>query len=51
MNEYVTCSHEIKYMPFSLKVYNKVWDKISNIMQKRFHSKPVYNENYLKTKI
>ena len=34
-----------------LKAYNKVWDKISNIMQKGFDSEPVYNEKYLKTKI
>ena len=34
-----------------LNAYNKVWDKISNIMQKQFDSDPGYNEKYLKTKI
>ena len=33
-----------------LKACNKVWDKISNIKQKRFDNEPVYNV-YLKTKI
>ena len=32
-----------------LKVYNKVWDKISNIMQRT--SELVYNEKYSKTKL
>ena len=27
-----------------LKAYNKVWDYISNIMQKQFDSETVYNE-------
>ena len=34
----------------SLK-YNKIWKKVSNIIEKEFDSKPVYNEKYLKTKI
>ena len=46
-----------KYMSFSiedeklLNAYNKVWDKVSNIMQKGFDSESVYNEKYLKAKI
>ena len=31
--------------------YNKIWEKVSNIIRKEFDSKPVYNEKYLKTKI
>ena len=33
-----------------LKVYNKVLDKSSNILQKEIESKLVYNEKYLKSK-
>ena len=32
-----------------LKGYNKVWDKVINIMPKGFGSESVYNEKYLKT--
>ena len=41
---------ETKYMSFLtedeklLKAYNKVWNKISNIMKKGFDSEPVHNE-------
>ena len=34
-----------------LKAYNKLWDQVSNIMQKGFDREPEYNEKYLKTKI
>ena len=34
-----------------MQTYNKVWDKISNIMLKGFDSEPVYTEKYLKNKI
>ena len=34
-----------------LKAYNKVWDKIRNIMHKRSDSEPIHSEKYLKTKI
>ena len=30
---------------------NEIWDKISNTIKKGFHSKPAYNEKYLKIKI
>lgn len=33
-----------------LKVYNKVLDKSSNILQKEIESELVYNEKYLKSK-
>ena len=31
--------------------YNTIWDKVSADIKKEFDSKPVYNKNYLKTKI
>ena len=36
-----------------LKKYNKIWEKISNLMNIEFDSKPVYgdNDNYIKIKI
>ena len=34
-----------------LQKYNKIWDKVSNIIKKGFSSEPVYNKNYLKTKV
>ena len=36
-----------------LKKYNKIWEKISNLMKLEFDSKPVYGDNvkYIKTKI
>ena len=35
------------------KKYNKIWEKISNIMNTEFDSEPVYGDNdkYIKTKI
>ena len=36
-----------------LKKYNKIWEKISNLMNTEFDSEPVYGDNdkYIKTKI
>ena len=34
-----------------LEKYNEIWEKVSNSIKKIFHSEPVYNEKYLKTKI
>ena len=36
-----------------LKKYNKIWEKISNLMDIEFDSEPVYggNDKYIKTKI
>ena len=34
-----------------LEKYNTIWDKDSADIKKEFDSKPVYNKNYLKTKI
>ena len=33
------------------KKYNTIWDKVSADIKKEFDSEPVYNKNYLKTKI
>ena len=34
-----------------LKKYNTIWDKVSADMKNEFDSDPVYNQNYLKTRI
>ena len=36
-----------------LKKYNKIWEKITNLMNIEFDSEPVYGDNdkYIKTKI
>ena len=31
--------------------YNIIWDKVSADIKKEFDSEPVYNKNFLKTKI
>ena len=34
-----------------LEKYNTIWDKVRADIKKEFNSEPVYNKNYLKTKI
>ena len=34
-----------------LEKYNKIWNKVSKVIEKRFDSVPIYNNKYLKTKI
>ena len=60
MSGYLKCFNETKYMMLLIKdhkllnKYNIVRNKISNTMQKTmqgFDSEPIYNEEYLKTKI
>ena len=34
-----------------LKKYNTTWDKVSTDIEKEFDSEPVYNQEYLKTRI
>ena len=34
-----------------LEKYNTIWDKVSADLKKEFDSEPVYNKEYLKTKI
>ena len=31
--------------------YNEIWDKIKNTLNIKFHSMPVYNEQYIKAKL
>ena len=48
---------QIKWMYFLIKdddlltKYNTIWDKVSADIKKQFDSKPVYNREFLKTKI
>lgn len=57
MSKYFKNFDGSKYMSFLinegklLETYNKIWHRASNLMKKAFDSKPVYNENYLRTKI
>ena len=34
-----------------LDKYNKIWDKIKETLSIKFHSMPVYDEKYIKTKV
>ena len=34
-----------------LEKYNTIWDKVNADMKKEFNSEPVYNKEFLKTKI
>ena len=34
-----------------LEKYNKIQEKVTSSIKKEFHSKPVYNQKYLKAKI
>ena len=34
-----------------LNKYNKIWNKIKEKLSIKFHSKPVYNQKYLKAKV
>ena len=48
---------ETKYMSYlikddeSLEKYNEIWKKVKSSIKKEFDNEPVYNEQYLKTKI
>ena len=33
-----------------LKEYNEIWDKVENLFTREFDSKPVYKNEYIKTK-
>ena len=35
----------------ALDKYNKIWDKIKEKLNIKFHSKPVYDETYIKVKV
>ena len=34
-----------------LEKYNTIWDKVSTDIRKEFDSKPIYKEDFLKTKM
>ena len=34
-----------------LEKYNEIWDKVSKVIKKGFDSEPVYNGEYIETKI
>ena len=59
MIRYVKCFDSNKTMSFKvndnrlLEKYNKIWEKISNLMNTEFDSEPVHGDNdkYIKTKI
>ena len=34
-----------------LERYTKIWEKVSNLIDKKFYSDPVYNNKYINTKI
>ena len=34
-----------------LNKYNEIWDKIKEKLSIKFHSKPVYDETYIKAKV
>ena len=50
MSAYRRDFNETKYMSFLIKddelleKYNKIWEKVKNIISKEFDRKPVYNE-------
>ena len=51
-NENVTMSFKVNDKQF-LKNYNRIWEKIENLMRIDFESRPVYgnDDKYIKTKI
>ena len=59
MIEYVKCFDSNKTMSFKVtdkklwKNYTRIWRKVSNLMDIKFDSEPVYGDNvkYIKTKI
>ena len=58
MNAYAECFEKInKYINLLvndkelLKEYSEIWNKIKILIKKEFNSEPVYNDEYIKTKI
>ena len=57
MNGYFKCFDDNMTMSFLandkefFKKYIKLWGKIKDLIGKKFDSKPIYNDNYIKTKI
>ena len=56
MHIYTIDLDETECMTFLMKVkeflqkYNKIWEKVSNIIKNKFNSKLIYNKKYLKSK-
>ena len=56
---YVNCFDSNKTMSFKvsdnklLKKYNKIWERVSNLLDIKFDSEPLYDDNdkYIKTKV
>ena len=56
---YVKCFDSNKAISFKvsdnklLRKYNRIWERVSNLLSIKFDSKPVYGDNdkYIKTKI
>ena len=38
--------HEYVYLK-----YNEIWNKIKSILNVKFHSQPIYDDKYIKTKV
>ena len=57
LSVYTKSFNKAKCMSFLIKhdelleKYNKMWDKLSNSIKKRFDSEPIFNEKYIKNKI
>ena len=57
MNGYFKCFDDNMTMSFLandkefLTKYTKLWGNIKNLIGKKFDSEPIYNDNYIKTKI
>ena len=58
MSGYIKCfENGGKSMPFMIKndnilnKSNEIWDKIKETVSIKFHSKPVYDKKYIKTKV
>ena len=57
MNGYFKCFDDNMTMSFLandkefLKKYTKLWGKIKDLIGKKFDIEPIYNDNYMKTKI
>ena len=59
MISYVKCFDSNKTMSFKvndnklLKKYNKIWERVNNVLSIKFDSEPAYGDNdkYIKTKI
>ena len=57
MNGYFKCFDDNMAMSFLandqdiFQIYTKLWGKIKDLIGKKFDSRPIYNDNYIKTEI